>query len=135
MYRVNSQSRALEEKCIKYGIKYQLVGSLKFYQRQEIKDLIAFLRLINNPDDDVSLLRVINVPARGIGQKTLSILSSFAVNSKSSIANVLDQVFAGESSIEIKDLGLTKAALKNLFNFREMMADFKGNVSTRSLPE
>ena len=135
MYRVNSQSRALEEKCIKYGIKYQLVGSLKFYQRQEIKDLIAFLRLINNPDDDVSLLRVINVPARGIGQKTLSILSSFAVNSKSSIANVLDQVFAGESSIEIKDLGLTKAALKNLFNFREMMADFKGYVSTRSLPE
>ena len=82
MYRVNSQSRALEEKCIKYGIKYQLVGSLKFYQRQEIKDLIAFLRLINNPDDDVSLLRVINVPARGIGQKTLSILSSFAVISK-----------------------------------------------------
>ena len=135
MYRVNSQSRALEEKCIKYGIKYQLVGSLKFYQRQEIKVLIAFLRLINNPDDDVSLLRVINVPARGIGQKTLSILSSFAVNSKSSIANVLDQVFAGESSIEIKDLGLTKAALKNLFNFREMMADFKGYVSTRSLPE
>ena len=57
------------------------------------------------------------------------------INCGSSIANVLDQVFAGESSIEIKDLGLTKAALKNLFNFREMMADFKGYVSTRSLPE
>jgi len=135
MYRVNSQSRSIEEKCIKYGIKYQLVGSLKFYQRQEIKDLIAYLRLINNPDDDVSLLRVINVPTRGIGQKTLSILSSFAVNSKSSISNVLDQIFSGESSIEIKDLGLKKSALKNLFNFKEMIADFKGYVSTRSLPE
>ena len=135
MYRVNSQSRALEEKCIKYGIKYQIVGSLKFYQRLEIKDLIAFLRLINNPDDDVSLLRVINVPPRGIGQKTLSILSSCAVDNKSSISNVLDQIFSGESSIEIKDLGLTKAAIKNLFNFREMIADFKGYVSKRSLPE
>ena len=71
MYRVNAQSRALEEACLRYGSKYKLVGGVRFYQRREVKDVMAYLRLIANPDDEVSLSRVINVPPRGIGQRTI----------------------------------------------------------------
>ncbi len=71
MYRVNAQSRVLEEACLRYGVKYRLVGGVRFYQRREVKDVTAYLRLIHNPDDDVSLSRVINVPPRGIGQRSL----------------------------------------------------------------
>ena len=78
MYRVNAQSRALEEACLRYGVPYQVVGGMKFYQRQEVKDIIAYLRLIANPDDDVSLARVINLPTRGIGQRTLDHLARTA---------------------------------------------------------
>ncbi len=78
MYRVNAQSRALEEACLRYGVPYQVVGGLKFYQRQEVKDIIAYLRLIANPADDVSLNRVINLPTRGIGQRTLDHLARTA---------------------------------------------------------
>ncbi len=80
MYRVNAQSRALEETFIRYGIPYRLVGGIKFYQRQEIKDVIAYLRIIYNQNDNISLARIINVPARGIGQRTLSELSTWAKN-------------------------------------------------------
>ena len=71
MYRVNAQSRALEEVCLRYGIPYKLIGGLRFYQRREIKDVIAYLRVVHNPYDEVSLRRIINVPPRGIGQRTL----------------------------------------------------------------
>ena len=71
MYRVNAQSRALEEMCLRYGIPYKLIGGLRFYQRREIKDVIAYLRVVHNPYDEVSLRRIINVPPRGIGQRTL----------------------------------------------------------------
>ena len=80
MYRVNAQSRALEEACLRYGVPYQVVGGMKFYQRQEVKDIIAYLRLVANPDDDVSLARVINLPTRGIGQRTLDHLARTARN-------------------------------------------------------
>jgi len=78
MYRVNAQSRALEEAFMRYGVPYKLIGSTRFYQRREIKDVIAYLRLIQNPNDNVSLTRVINVPGRGIGQRTLAELSAWA---------------------------------------------------------
>lgn len=78
MYRVNAQSRALEEAFMRYGVPYRLVGGTRFYQRREIKDVIAYLRLIYNPNDNVSLTRIINVPGRGIGQRTLNDLSAWA---------------------------------------------------------
>ena len=78
MYRTNAQSRALEEAFIRYGTPYKLVAGTRFYERREVKDIIAYLRLIQNPHDSVSLLRVINVPGRGIGQRSLSQLSSWA---------------------------------------------------------
>ena len=78
MYRINAQSRSLEEVFLRYGIPYRIIGGLRFYQRREVKDVIAYLRLIRNPDDAVSLRRVINVPTRGIGQKTVEDVTRWA---------------------------------------------------------
>ncbi|MCK4387543.1 MAG: ATP-binding domain-containing protein, partial [Dehalococcoidia bacterium] len=78
MYRTNAQSRALEEAFVRFGTPYKLVAATRFYERREVKDIIAYLRLIQNPYDSVSLLRVINVPQRGIGQQTLAKLSGWA---------------------------------------------------------
>ena len=77
-YRVNAQSRALEEACLRYGMPYKIVGGVRFYQRREVKDLICYLRLLENPFDEVSLTRVINVPARGIGKRTVDELLAWA---------------------------------------------------------
>jgi DNA helicase-2/ATP-dependent DNA helicase PcrA len=78
MYRMNSQSRVLEDAFVRANLPYRLVGGTRFYSRREIKDLLAYLRLIHNPDDGISLLRVINVPPRGIGGKTLDTLAAWA---------------------------------------------------------
>ena len=78
MYRTNAQSRALEEAFVRFGTPYKLVAGTRFYERREVKDIIAYLRLTQNPDDSVSLLRIINVPGRGIGQQTLAKLSNWA---------------------------------------------------------
>jgi DNA helicase-2/ATP-dependent DNA helicase PcrA len=78
MYRTNAQSRALEEAFVRYGTPYKLVAGTRFYERREIKDIIAYLKLIHNPYDTVSLLRIINIPQRGIGQQTLAKLSGWA---------------------------------------------------------
>jgi len=92
MYRVNAQSRALEETFLRYGVPYKLVGGTRFYQRQEVKDIIAYLRVIHNPQDNVSLTRIINVPGRGIGQKTLNTLQSWAKAHDTSLFEALKQV-------------------------------------------
>jgi DNA helicase-2/ATP-dependent DNA helicase PcrA len=78
MFRVNAQSRALEEAFMRHGIPYRLVGGLRFYQRREIKDVIAYLKFIHNPDDNISLSRIFNTPGRGIGPRTVNELSSWA---------------------------------------------------------
>ena len=78
MYRTNAQSRAVEDAFLRAGLPYRLIGATRFYSRKEIKDAMAYLRLIHNPDDLVSLQRVINVPPRGIGQKTLQELEDWA---------------------------------------------------------
>ena len=78
LYRTNAQSRLIEEACMRGGIPYRIVGGVKFYARREVKDVLAYLRVILNPNDTVSLLRIINVPARKIGQTTLGRLQAFA---------------------------------------------------------
>jgi DNA helicase-2/ATP-dependent DNA helicase PcrA len=78
MYRTNAQSRAVEDAMVRYGMPYRLIGGTRFYQRREVKDVLAYLRLVLNPADTVSLGRVINVPPRGLGQKTLSELDRAA---------------------------------------------------------
>ena len=80
MYRTNAQSRALEEAFVLRGMKYRLVGATRFYERKEIKDALAYLRLIHNPADSVSLSRVINTPPRGIGDKAQDALRSWAAD-------------------------------------------------------
>ena len=70
MYRVNAQSRSFEMACQRFGVPYQIVGGIKFYHRREIKDITSYLRLILNSEDDISLSRIVNVPPRGIGQRT-----------------------------------------------------------------
>lgn len=80
MFRTNAQSRVLEDAMVRHGIQYRLVGAIRFYQRREVKDVLAYLRLIHNPDDEISLLRVINVPTRGIGAKTVAQLQAWAAS-------------------------------------------------------
>jgi DNA helicase-2/ATP-dependent DNA helicase PcrA len=98
MYRVNAQSRALEETFLRYGVPYKLIGGTRFYQRREVKDIIAYLKLIHNPQDNVSLTRIINVPARGIGPRTLSQLQSWAKAHDTSLFEALKQVSHPDSA-------------------------------------
>jgi DNA helicase-2/ATP-dependent DNA helicase PcrA len=98
MYRTNAQSRALEEAFLRAGLPYRLVGAQRFYGRREIKDLIAYLRLIHNPVDQVGLLRVLNTPARGIGAKTVDALLQTASRADLSPAEVLLDLTDGEGS-------------------------------------
>lgn len=89
LYRTNAQSRAIEENLLRENIPYKVVGSFYFYKRKEIKDLISYLKLIYNSSDDISLLRVINVPKRGIGLKTLEKLSTIATDQRISIYDAI----------------------------------------------
>jgi len=102
MYRVNAQSRALEETFLRYGVPYKLVGGTRFYQRREVKDIIAYLRLMHNPQDNVSLTRIINVPVRGIGQRTLSHLQGWAKAHDISLFEALKQVSHNPTESEAK---------------------------------
>jgi DNA helicase-2/ATP-dependent DNA helicase PcrA len=94
MYRTNAQSRALEEACLHLGMKYKLVGALRFYQRREIKDLIAYLHLLHNPQDEVNLGRVVNVPPRGIGAKTMQDLTRWSESQNISLYAAMQRIAA-----------------------------------------
>ena len=72
MYRTNAQSRAIEEAFLRYGLRYQLVGGTRFYQRREVKDALAYLRLVATPAADAAFLRIVNVPKRGIGDSSVA---------------------------------------------------------------
>lgn len=112
LYRTNAQSRVIEEILIKSDIPYQIVGGIKFYDRKEIKDILAYLRLISNPDDDISLRRIINVPKRGIGDTTLDKLAEAAAARGISI-------FAALEHADTLDLSA---------RFRATLADFYGLI-------
>ncbi|HEX6816860.1 MAG TPA: UvrD-helicase domain-containing protein [Ktedonobacterales bacterium] len=92
MYRTNAQSRALEEQFMRAGVPYVVVGSKKFYERKEIKDVLAYLRLVANPQDNVSLKRIINVPTRKIGEKTVGELERWAQSQGVSLGDALPHV-------------------------------------------
>ncbi|MGM9881981.1 MAG: ATP-dependent helicase [Bacilli bacterium] len=104
LYRTNAQSRVIEEEMLKKNIKYRVVGSFYFYNRKEIKDLLCYLRLINNHKDDVSLLRVINTPKRGIGEKTIENLTDRAFESSCSIYEAINSGKELEFKKLIEDL-------------------------------
>ncbi len=97
MYRINAQSRAMEVACNRRGVPYRLVGGVKFYQRREIRDTLSFLRLVHNPADDAALERIINVPARGISQRTMEELRRAA---RARGVPLLDVVFSLDGDAE-----------------------------------
>ena len=120
MYRVNALSRVLEEVCIQNGIPYILVGSIKFYQRQEIKDLLAYLKLIANPKDDTSLIRIINTPSRKIGKKTISDLSSIANVLNLTILDTLKQIVEEKIPPELQKR-LNRGSLEKIKGFYKLL--------------
>jgi len=122
MYRTNAQSRLIEEAMIHARLPYRLVGALRFYGRREVKDMIAFLRLVENPSDEVSLLRVIGVPPRGIGEKSITALQSTAFRAGVSMGDVLlDLGRQGEDSLYWAEMG---RAATLLADFGAMLANW-----------
>jgi DNA helicase-2/ATP-dependent DNA helicase PcrA len=115
-YRVHAQSRALEEALRAANVPYQVIGGMRFFERAEVKDLIAYLRLIMNPKSDADLLRVINVPARGIGEKTVEKLIGLAGENSSSAYEALDAAIASDELLTAtrRKLGAFKDMLEGL---------------------
>jgi DNA helicase-2/ATP-dependent DNA helicase PcrA len=122
MYRTNAQSRVLEEAFLRYGVPYKLVAGTRFYERREVKDVIAYLRLIQNPDDNVSFLRVINIPQRGIGEKTLAELAMWAESRRVSSFEAL-RLLAGAKKDDAKP-PLSPRTVQALTDFGTMMTGF-----------
>ncbi|MCR3922105.1 MAG: DNA helicase PcrA [Firmicutes bacterium] len=112
LYRTNAQSRALEDALVRDNIAYQMVGGLRFWERKEVKDILAYLRVLDNPADDISLLRIINVPRRGIGASTIGRLRAFALEKGCTISEILPNV---------KDVGLSTGPLKKVREFTTIM--------------
>ncbi|MDR7302577.1 UvrD-helicase domain-containing protein [Haloactinomyces albus] len=95
-YRTNNQSRVFEEVFIRLGLPYRVIGGVRFYERREVRDALAYLRVLDNPDDTVSLRRILNVPKRGIGDRAEGVVSSHAEQQRISFAAALRQAAAGE---------------------------------------
>lgn len=117
LYRTNAQSRVIEEALRKKNISYRIFGGLSFYQRKEVKDMVAYFRLAVNPDDDEALKRIINYPARGIGETTLRKLHALASAESKSIWQAL-------TTSELKDAGFNSGTISKLRNFTELIQVF-----------
>ena len=124
MYRTNAQSRVLEEAFLHIGMPYKLVGAQRFYGRREVKDIVAYLRLVFNPEDEVSLLRVINTPTRGIGNKTVMALRTLATSARKSAGIWLVDFVREETDYESQEL--TGRAGINLKRFGALLAKWHG---------
>ena len=117
LYRTNAQSRSFEEEFRKQGIPYRIFGGLSFFQRKEIKDVIAYFRLVANPDDEEAFKRIINYPSRGIGNTTVAKIAACALDNHVSFWQVI-------SSPEHYGLGVNKGTLAKLESFRLMISGF-----------
>ncbi len=117
LYRTNAQSRSIEENLVHYGIPYRIVGGVRFYDRKEIKDIVAYLRLIYQPEDRVSFERVVNVPARGVGAKSLQTFFGWQVTEQLSLERALTEV--------AQCPGLTPKARQALSELGDMLASLR----------
>lgn len=124
LYRTNAQSLTFESEFLHQKIPYQIVGSLKFYEREEIKDMLAFLSLIANPRDEISFRRIINKPARGVGNVTQEKILSFAI-SQNGLYNLIES-----SKTLAKDF--SKKAKEGIFNFTDLMDELISSLDERS---
>ncbi len=126
MYRTNAQSRALEEQFLRSNIPYKVIGSRKFYERKEIKDMLAYLRLIHNRYDTLSLRRIINVPNRKIGPKTLGELERWADEERLPLYDAIQQIERNDT--------LGKGAKNALVEFGKLMSDLVNAIDELNLP-
>ncbi|MGD7963088.1 DNA helicase PcrA [Bacillus velezensis] len=123
LYRTNAQSRVIEETLLKSGLNYNIVGGTKFYDRKEIKDILAYLRLVSNPDDDISFTRIVNVPKRGVGATSLEKIASYAAMNGMSMFQSIKQVdFIGVSAKAANALDGFGAMIENLTNMQDYLS-------------
>ncbi len=127
LYRTNAQSRALEESALRHAIPYTIVGGLKFYARAEVKDILAYLRFIKNENDTVALERIINVPSRKIGKKSIDALKNFALSKKLELGKMLSHVGVAE--------GISPTAKKQIILFDTMITNFRAKEKTEKLSD
>jgi DNA helicase-2/ATP-dependent DNA helicase PcrA len=118
-YRTNAQSRVLEEELFRHGLPHKVVGGSRFYDRREIKDLLSYVRLVVNPDDEMSARRVVNVPKRGIGHTSVARLAAWATTHSVSFARTFDQA---------AEAGLTGKALRGAEELAAVLAELRGLV-------
>jgi len=126
-YRINAQSRAIEDELVKRKIPYTVVGGMKFYERKEIKDVLAYLKLIGNPSDGLSLRRIINVPPRGIGEKTIEKIETFSKEKRLPLYEGLKQAI-GEG-------WLPSAAKARMKEFVQLIEAFRNDAETLTLSQ
>ncbi len=129
MYRTNAQSRALEQAFVKATVPYVLIGGVGFYKRREVKDLLAYLRLIHNPDDRVSFERIVNVPPRGIGAKSQQAFFNWLARENLGIGDALNRLFYADPT------PLTAAARKKFAAFAEMLLGWQEQAKRGQLLE
>ncbi|AVM09550.1 MULTISPECIES: DNA helicase PcrA [Bacillus] len=123
LYRTNAQSRVIEETLLKSGLNYNIVGGTKFYDRKEIKDILAYLRLVSNPDDDISFTRIVNVPKRGVGATSLEKIASYAAMNGMSMFQAIKQVdFIGVSAKAANALDGFGTMIENLTNMQDYLS-------------
>ena len=120
-YRTNAQSRAFEEVFIRVGLPYRVVGGVRFYERREIRDAIAYLRAIANPADDVSLRRILNVPKRGIGERAEACLGMLAASEQITFTEAIDRAEQAP--------GLASRSLNQVKQFAQLMSDLRAMVT------
>jgi DNA helicase-2/ATP-dependent DNA helicase PcrA len=122
-YRTNAQSRALEEALVRYEVPYKVVGGTRFYDRREVKDVLAYLRVLVNPDDEVSWRRIVNVPKRGVGETSVARLAGWAQ---------LNGLSFGEAVARADEAGITGKASKALYDLARLLDELRGRMA---LPE
>ncbi len=126
LYRTNAQSRSLEAELLKFRVPYRIVGGFRFFERKEIKDIIAYLRIVNSDSDWVAFERIVNVPARGIGDTSLAKILDFGRRSGLSISTVLERV---------NELGLGSKQTSSLVDFARLLEILGRAKESESLPE
>ena len=126
LYRANSQSRAVEDAFVKGSIPYKMVGGMKFYSRMEIKDLMSYLKVIQNPHDDISFERIINTPKRGIGQKTVEKLLNYGSINELSMYDAIK---------EADFIGIPKGAILTLMKLEDMIENLREKSKYLSVTE
>jgi DNA helicase-2/ATP-dependent DNA helicase PcrA len=126
-YRINAQSRAIEDELVRHRIPYTVVGGMKFYERKEIKDILAYLRLIVNPSDGLSLKRIVNVPPRGIGEKTIEKMEALSKEKGLSLYEGLKQA--------LKEGWLSPIAQGKMEEFLHLMEEFREEMRTFSISQ